>query len=226
MKIKYLLIFGLISLIVFLIYLGTIDKKIYYLSLDSTDGYNNLIANKLQKNNILESYINEYVDNSYRITDLIKDIEDNKKITINGKTKTLKNALVKADIITISIGSTDLFNQINYTDDYDESYDYIDEMLSDLEKMIKLVKQYCKEDIFLIGYYNPYEVNKIDELFNYLNKKIIELCKEYKINYIDISKIIDDKKYIDDKLIINKDGNEAIYNEIFDKILKKVIKNT
>lgn len=226
MKIKYLLIFGLISLIVFLIYLGTIDKKIYYLSLDSTDGYNNLIANKLQKNNILESYINEYVDNSYRITDLIKDIEDNKKITINGKTKTLKNALVKADIITISIGSTDLFNQINYTDDYDEIYDYIDEMLSDLEKMIKLVKQYCKEDIFLIGYYNPYEVNKIDELFNYLNKKIIELCKEYKINYIDISKIIDDKKYIDDKLIINKDGNEAIYNEIFDKILKKVIKNT
>lgn len=226
MKIKYLLIFGLISLIVFLIYLGTIDKKIYYLSLDSTDGYNNLIANKLQKNNILESYINEYVDNSYRITDLIKDIEDNKKITINGKTKTLKNALVKADIITISIGSTDLFNQINYTDDYDEIYDYIDEMLSDLEKMIKLVKQYCKEDIFLIGYYNPYEVNKIDELFNYLNKKIIELCKEYMINYIDISKIIDDKKYIDDKLIINKDGNEAIYNEIFDKILKKVIKNT
>lgn len=226
MKIKYLLIFGLISLIVFLIYLGTIDKKIYYLSLDSTDGYNNLIANKLQKNNILESYINEYVDNSYRITDLIKDIEDNKKITINGKTKTLKNALVKADIITISIGSTDLFNQINYTDDYDEIYDYIDEMLSDLEKMIKLVKQYCKEDIFLIGYYNPYEVNKIDELFNYLNKKSIELCKEYKINYIDISKIIDDKKYIDDKLIINKDGNEAIYNEIFDKILKKVIKNT
>ncbi len=226
MKIKYLLIFGLISLIVFLIYLGTIDKKIYYLSLDSTDGYNNLIANKLQKNNILESYINEYVDNSYRITDLIKDIEDNKKITINGKTKTLKNTLVKADIITISIGSTDLFNQINYTDDYDESYDYIDEMLSDLEKMIKLVKQYCKEDIFLIGYYNPYEVNKIDELFNYLNKKSIELCKEYKINYIDISKIIDDKKYIDDKLIINKDGNEAIYNEIFDKILKKVIKNT
>ena len=142
------------------------------------------------------------------------------------KTKTLKNTLVKADIITISIGSTDLFNQINYTDDYDESYDYIDEMLSDLEKMIKLVKQYCKEDIFLIGYYNPYEVNKIDELFNYLNKKSIELCKEYKINYIDISKIIDDKKYIDDKLIINKDGNEAIYNEIFDKILKKVIKNT
>ncbi len=226
MKIKYLLIFGLISLIVFLIYLGTIDKKIYYLSLDSTDGYNNLIANKLQKNNILESYINEYVDNSYRITDLIKDIEDNKKITINGKTKTLKNALVKADIITISIGSTDLFNQINYTDDYDEIYDYIDEMLSDLEKMIKLVKQYCKEDIFLIGYYNPYEVNKIDELFNYLNKKIIDLCKENKINYIDISKIIDEKKYMDDKLIINKDGNEAIYNEIFDKILKKVIKNT
>lgn len=226
MKIKYLLIFGLISLMVFLIYLGTIDKKIYYLSLDSTDGYNNLIANKLQKNNILENYINEYVDNNYRITDLIKDIEDNKKITINGKTKTLKNALVKADIITISIGSTDLFNQINYTDDYDEIYDYIDEMLSDLEKMIKLVKQYCKEDIFLIGYYNPYGLNKIEELFNYLNKKNIELCKEYKINYIDISKIIDDEKYINDKLIINKDGNEVIYEKIFDKILKKVIKNT
>lgn len=240
MKIKYLLILGVISLTVFLIYLSTLDKKIYYLSLgdslavglddqNKTYGYSDYLADYLKDKNLLETYLNEYSDVDYRTTDIIKDIEDNKKVVINDKTKTIKNALVKADIVTLSIGTNDLISKINYINNYDKMYDYADEMFKDLNKLLKLIRQYCKEDIFLIGLYNPYnrDDDKLIEIFNYINEKTKELCDKYDIIYIDTYNLfLSNSNYVPsiNNIQPTGEGYKAIFKELLDEINKKILK--
>lgn len=240
MKIKYLLILGVISLTVFLIYLSTLDKKIYYLSLGDSlavglddknqkHGYSAYLADYLKDKDLLETYLNDYSDIDYRTTDIIKNIEDNKKIVINNQTKTLKNALVKADIVTLSIGTNDLINKINYINNYDEMYDYADEMFKDLNKLLKLIRQYCKEDIFLIGLYNPYdrEDSKLIEVFSYINEKTKDLCKEYNITYIDTYNLfLNNPNYIPsiNNIQPTQEGYKAIFKSLLSEINKKIIK--
>ena len=107
---KKILIIGVIILSIFIIYLTTLDKKVYYLvlgdeiSLGLTSNnkyeknYTEYIKEYLEEKNILEKYINEYTTQNYRITDIINDINNNKEI--EDTKQTLKNALIKADGIT------------------------------------------------------------------------------------------------------------------------------
>ena len=226
MKIKYLLILSVIILLVFLIYLTTIDKKIYYLSLgdymavgltneNENKGYSELLKKYLIKNNLLEIYINDYSNKSYRTTDLIKDIQANKIVKIKSKNKTLKNALIKADIITLAIGNNDIKDKLTYSNS-DELYKYSDEMLEDLEKLFKLIREYCKEDIYFIGLYNPYS-SDFDKLFNYINKSSKELCEKYDIIYIDTYNL-----FSNNEILIDTYPTNSGYKEIFD-ILKRQI---
>ena len=102
MKIKTILVSSIIVLLVFLIYLTTLDKKVYYVSLGDSlalgqtpygnldYGYTDYVKDYLIDKKILEKYIKEFSDKNYRITDLIRDINDNKKIYINNKPKLLK----------------------------------------------------------------------------------------------------------------------------------------
>ena len=119
---KKILIIGVIILSIFIIYLTTLDKKVYYLvlgdeiSLGLTSNnkyeknYTEYIKEYLEEKNILEKYINEYTTQNYRITDIINDINNNKEI--EDTKKTLKNALIKADLVTLSIGTNDIISKI------------------------------------------------------------------------------------------------------------------
>ena len=230
MKIKYIIILSIIISLVFLIYLITIDKKIYYLSLgdymsvgltseNENKGYSEMLHKYLKENNILEIYINDFSNKSSRTTDLIKDIEDNKSIKINNQNKTLKNALVKADIITLAIGNNDIKDKLTYSTG-NELYKYSDEMLEDLEKLFKLIRQYCKEDIYFIGLYNPYNLD-FDELFNYINNSSKELCEKYDIIYIDTYNLFSNNKtYID--VYPTTTGYQAIFDILKRQISKKI----
>lgn len=232
---KKILIIGLIILTIFIIYLTNIDKKVYYLALgdslvkgEKTKGYSYIIKDYLKEKQILETYINDFAKSGYTTIDLINDIEDNKKI----KNITLQHALIKADLVTISIGANDILNKINIEEplDYDEIYNYIDDLTIDLEKLLKLIREYCKEDIILIGYYNPYPyLNKkeINRIFNYLNKKYEETAKEYKINYIKIDNIFKNNNFLENENDIHpsKAGYKAISKEIIKTINKTVLKS-
>ena len=111
---KKLLTIIIVVLAVFLIYLGFKDENVYYLSIGDylanginpygtkDYGYSDYVKDYLNENKKLEVFVS-YVSNNKRTIDIIKDIEDNVKIEVNGKKKTLQNALIKADIITISI---------------------------------------------------------------------------------------------------------------------------
>lgn len=242
MKIKTIFILSIIILFVFLIYLTTLDKKVYYLALGDSlalgqtpygnidYGYTDYIKDYLKDKDLLEKYINEFASPSYRTTDIIRDIEDNKKIYINNKPQTLKNALIKADLVTLSIGLNDLLYKFTIND-INKSYvfNHIDEMMVDMEKLFELLKKYCKEDIFIMGYYIPtvYSNNQdIRDYINYANKKLDLLAQIYKISFISVDKVLDEKlKYFPNPYNIHptKQGYEEISELFIEKIEEKVL---
>lgn len=237
---KKILVIALILLSVFFIYLNTIDKKVYYLALGdsiaagvnssgtSEYGYTDHIKTYLENRNLLETYIDEFAASGYRSIDLKRDIEDNKKITINDKEITLKNALIKADLVTLSIGSNDFFYYINANPN--DVYDHINTVISDLEDLFKLLREYCKEDIIIIGYYTPFKehenLDKIDDIIKFANKKLEELCTEYKMHYVDVFDLFKENDYLPNSNDIHPslEGYEAISKEIIKVIDKTLFK--
>ncbi len=204
---KKILIIGIIILSIFLIYLTTIDKKVYYLALGDQialgmtkegyyeKSYTDYIKEYLEKKEILETYINEYETQGYHITDMINDINNNKEIN----SKTIKNALIKADLITISIGTNDIISKIDNQNkltkiDYNKLYKNIDEIIKDLDNLLELIREYCKEDIILVGIYIGTNDEKLSELIHYANEKMKEISTKHNVIYVDEYEIITDSK--------------------------------
>lgn len=217
MKIKTLLITGIIIIFVILIYLSTIDTKVYYLNLSDSysseePNYSSYFNDYLKENKKLEKYISEFNINDYRITDLTRMIEDNKKIKINDSEQTIKNALIKADLLTFSIGMNDINYKIGNAS-INELYDYSDEILKDAEILFIILREYCKEDIIMLNYYNIYD-SEYDEIFNYINSKLDEIASEYNIKVIDLNNIVSNKS-IKNKNISLKE-HEIIFNKLVD----------
>ena len=88
--------------------------------------------------------------------------------------------------------------------------------------LFKLLREYCKEKIVLIGLYNNNDEN-LDEFFNYSNIKLEELCNKYNINYININDEFKNNKYFSNtnSLYPNKDGYMYIGKEIVKLIENK-----
>lgn len=222
---KKILITGLVFLVIFLIYLANMDKKVYYVALgDSLEreyvsneevyGYSYYIKNYLKKDDLLERYSDDFAKADTRITDIIKDINNNTKITTNKGSFSLKNALIKADLITVNISSNDVFNKLKGNNIvYNDVYDYIDDLAYDLDNLFKLMREYCKEDIVMVGPYNPFSdsSDKLD-VYEYFNEKYKDVCGEYDIIYVDLSDISE----------INGQNYERIANRVIDKMSKNL----
>lgn len=235
MKLKTIFIGSLLLLIVFLIYLTTLDKLVYFLALGDSiangktpygyhdNSYNDYILEYLENKNVLERFV-KWTNDNYRTTDLIQDIKNNKKILINNKEQSIKNALIKADLVTLSIGMNDLYYKLNTIDlNYDDLFKTIDEILLDIENLFELLKKYCKEDIFILSYYNSTNYN-LEKYINYLNKSLNNLCLKYKIHYIqiDINKL---DKLNEKNFLINRKGQKYIGNLIIDKLQNTLFKS-
>lgn len=200
MKIKKILIMSIVVFLVFLIYLTTIDKKIYLLTLSTNTSldllntieekkdYNKLVNNYLSKKDILEKNINSYIESTDRITDIIDKVEENYVIEIDNKKQTIKNALIKADLLTIDIGINELQTKLLLKNNTNEEiYEYIDELMTDYSKLLELLREYCKEDIILIGYYSSdYQYEKF---INYFNERLNNVASEYEIIFIDTNEL-------------------------------------
>lgn len=231
---KKILIIGVIVLSIFLIYLTTIDKKVYFLSLgdqinlgQTKEGkyeknHNDYVKEYLEKNNKLEIYINDYVTNGYRITDIINDINNNKEI--EESKKTIKNTLIKADLLIISIGTNDvtaLIDNINkFTNiDYNKIYKNINKIVLDLDKLLKIIREYCKEDIILIGININTTDEKINEIIEFANQKFKETSEKYNIEYINQY-----TKTKEIKIYPTKEEYGEIGNKIIDIINNNLLK--
>ena len=202
MKFKTIIISVIIVMIIFLIYLTSIDKEVYYLNLgdnvNESSDYSKKIEEYLNDKQKLEKTV-EFTDIDYRTTDLIRDINDNKIIKVGSKKQTLKNALIKADLITLSIGKNDIYYKINNSQ-LDELYEYVDEVLKDIKQLLAKIREYCKEDIIFIGIID--NNTNYPEVINYTNEKIKTMCEKQNIEFIDINKKLNINKTIDEVLTI------------------------
>ena len=200
---KKLIIIFLIFFSIFYIYLLTCDEKIYYLSISNnynSNDFSNIIAKKLKRNNLLEIHVNEFSNNNNRITDYIDMIDDNKYIIKNNKKIHFKNALIKADIITLSLGTKDFITN------YGDSTEKVLTIRNNIETLIKKIREYSKEDIYFISIYSEYVDSKyIDKL----NNDIKSICSDNKIKFININNNYNyitenNNKLISKYVIINK----------------------
>ena len=194
----------LVFVLIFLIYYFNINKNIHYVSIGDflsygKNSYSNNINNYYK--NKIDKYINVSKIDDYRVTSLINDINYNKEIIVNKEKIKIQNILIKANYITLSIGMNDILNKKKI------SYDYIDQLLNDIEKLFMLIRKYNKDRIDYLSFYNGINNN---ELIEYTNKRLEKLCEKNNINYIDISEL---NNYIIDTSI-TEEGTAYITNQI------------
>jgi len=230
---KKILTIIIVLLSVFLIYLGFKDEKIYYLSIGDflangvnsygakDYGYADYVKEYLEKNEMLEVYVNS-VENNKRSIDVIRDINDNVDISVGNKIKTFQNALIKADLVTISLGTNDFLNNLEFSEDFsvNDLYNKLEQASKDFEELFKVLRKYCKEKIVFIGFYNTKSDPNLNEFFEYANKKIMKIASSYNIDYINIYEEFKDNKYFDN--ITNSLPNKQGYKLISDKIIELI----
>lgn len=179
-------------------------------------GYSNYIVDYLKKNNQLNSYNDDFTSIDYRITDLINLIN----INYETNNQTINQAIHSADIITISVGMQELYYKINTNDT--NIYTYIDKMLEDTEELFTLIRKNNNKKIYMLGYYNTKNTNQ--DLFNYANIKLKEICQKNKITYIDTQSIFyKNTTYFENPNSFNP--NLQGYYKIYEKIIEKFKKN-
>ena len=211
MKRRYKLLIGFLAAGIFLItiFLLTRDRKIYYLSLGDSlaagqtpyntigKSYGDYVKEYLKDKNVLEFYTKGFAKSGYRSIDILNDIKSNKEIKVSGKKLSLKHALIKADVVTLSIGANDLFYKLNIgtefdLNEFDDIYTYVDESMSDIDKLLLELRKACKEEIMVFGFYNPFTnfsttlANEVEPIIIYANNKMQELANKYDMTYLDI----------------------------------------
>ena len=166
-----------VLLLIFVIYKYNVDKKIKYLYIGNDVYY--------KYNEIMKSYYNskqniEYIRNDdYRVMDLINEIKCNHTI----ENKKIQNVLIKSNVIVLNVGLYD----IEYKKEL--NYNYVDELIADIEKLLTIIRKYNKDKIYVLGFNNK------NKYYEYLNSKLEIICRSKKIIYIDIEKSIVNQLY-------------------------------
>lgn len=251
MKRRYKLLIGFIvtGIILTIIFFVTRDCSIYYLSLGDSlavgqtpnktiaSSYGDYVAEYLKDHEKLEFYTKSFAKSGYRSVDLLNDLKNNKEIKIKGKKLTIKHALIKADLVTVSIGASDLFYKLNLNNEFDingvdDIYTYADEALSDIDKLLHELRKACKEQIMVLGFYNPFTnfsanlANTAEPVISYANAKLEDLVSKYDMTFVDLhNTFLANDNYLPSKLEIypNKSGYRAIAKNIINLIDEKIL---
>jgi len=251
MKRRYKLLIGFIitGIILVSIFFLTRDKEIYYLSLGDSlaagqtpnntisESYGDYVAEYLKDKEVLEFYTKGFSKSGYRSIDLLNDLKNNKKIKVKNKDLTIKHALIKADIVTVSIGSNDLFYKLNIgnefdLNEFDDIYTYVDESIRDVDKLLYELRKSCKEQIMVFGFYNPFTnfsssfADTVEPVILYANDKMEKLVRKYDMTYIDIHDVfLANNNYLPSKLEIHptKEGYKAMSRSVINLIDKKML---
>ena len=173
----------------------------------------------LKENNIITEYNNYYINQDYRISDLINIIKYNEEIEINNKKISIHRLLKNNDILIVSIGMNDIYYKIN--EDTKNIYTYINNMVNNMEILLEEINQYNYKKVIFLGYYNI--TNKHNDLFTYLNYKMKRITNKYNYEYLELNNIIKNNQYYlqnSNNFNLNNRG----YNEI-SKIIVEKIKN-
>lgn len=213
---KKILLILFLFLSCYIIYAKTYDDKKFYLAVGDgiTAGYNDIIINYLDNLDILKEYNNSFINNDYRIKDLIRVIKYNEEMNINNKSVSIHYLLKEADIITLSIGMNDIYYKLN--NNTKDIYSYVNEMINDMEILLDSIKKYSCNKVIVLGYYNI--TNKNNDIFTYLNYKVKSLVETYGYDYIELANIINNEHLQStDNYYLNEEGNQLISKLIVEK---------
>ena len=223
-KIIMIILIGIIA--TFLIYKFNIQEKIYFLSLGdglatgmtayNIEGYNynDYIRDELEKKEKLEEFIHEFSKTGQTVENLITTIENNYEL--KELDLTIQQALAKSSLMTIAIGIDELASnslKANIPTKEKEKY------LSDMKRLMKLIRNFNNKEIYLIGIYKVYNLNQED--INYINENLQQIAKENQMTYIDITNLIEKKEYFltNDSYYLNYKGHQDIANRIIEKFV-------
>ena len=210
----------------FYIYKFTRDDKLFYLNIGdglakgvskygiTSYGYSDYLYRDLLEERLLNGYNNSFVNKNYRIIDVINIVKNNNAIKIDNKSVSINQLLKKADIITISIGMNELYYKLSYNS-Y-QIYQYLDDMVMEMDTLLNLINKYDNKQIFIIGYYSIN--NEYDDYINYLNTKIKVLTDKYDYIFIDCNRFLDSRYYSGSSFYLNVQGYELIYKNILAKL--------
>ncbi len=230
MKMKVLIVLIFFSLLVLFTYIHNEKEEINYTIIGDKDIFSNnlmsknfsdLIYEKLIEQKDFGFYSKDFISKDIRITDLINNIDDNIEID----DITIQNILKRTNLLVLNIGN----NEINYklskldTDENNDNivYAYLDEVITDLQKLIDKIKKINDGNIIFLGYFN--DTNNIDnnKYYDYINKKVKNLMTKKNIIFIDTFSILNkNEDYLtkSNSVYITNDGNLALFNKIYSKI--------
>ena len=174
----------------------------------------------LLKQMIWYSSCNEFREGWRRAFDLIQEIKTNNK---------LKKDLRESDLVTVSIGANDFLHKLAKNGlsigEVLELKDIVKEVIPDIDTCLKEIRKYAKEDMIVVGYYNPIPFlfntssNDLDKLFAYIDEEYNNLCKEYNCAYISMYQLFKNHKdYLPNPSDIHPSLNG--YQEMANKIIK------
>lgn len=199
MKKKLILLLIVSAIITIIIYTFNRNEKVYYLSLGDgvaegmtafhVEGYSysDYIKDELQSKKQLKKFVKGFNEKDQRVKDLILYIEKNTEITVGKETIPIQQAINKADIITLSIGSDELYTKEKITEKDIKNY------ASNLEILYKNISRYAQKDVLVLGLYYVMDVNTT--ITDKINLEIEELCQKYHFTYIDTRPIINQEDY-------------------------------
>lgn len=177
-----------VSLSIFLIYFFNRDTSVYYVALgDKNNNYYEDLTEYLESYEKLEVAKLQFLSNNPDVDDIYNQLKKN--ITVENQT--IKNALIKADLVTIYLNHNDILNN-------EGDFSKVDEKISKLNKLLKIIRSYCKEEIILIGPNDKYSGS-----LKYLNKTYRNIANDYNIKYIKMSESNDITDDIVSKININ-----------------------
>lgn len=201
----------LIILITILIYYKFENKKINYVAINITEkeNYSDYFVKNIKKlgkfNKILETKMSS--------EELLEDIDNNIEIYEN---VTIQNIINSASIITIMLNPNEIYNT--------KKYNELEIIINNINQILSKIRKISNAKIYFLGFYNIYDNKEKDNKIIYTNSKIENLCKKYKIDYIDLYNVLKNRKYlfyINDNNLPNKDANIMISNEILKKYNQK-----
>ena len=172
--------------------------------------FNDYLKEDYRTKHELKEYI-EYAIPNKTVKELIYEIKENKSIVKKEEQIEIKQAINKADILTIAIGMDELAN-IKITNQIKNEY------LHDLEELLSMIKMLNGKKVIILSLYSW---GKNDLLtIEKLNAGIRDIALSNGFLFVDINKILMNKGYYlsTDSYYINYLGHKSIYEE-----LKKVL---
>ena len=172
--------------------------------------FNDYLKEDYSTKHELKEYI-EYAIPNKTVKELIYEIKENISIVKKEEQIEIKQAINKADILTIAIGMDELANS-KITNKIKNEY------LHDLEELLSMIKMLNGKKVIVISLYTW---GKNDLLtIEKLNAGIRDIALSNGFLFVDINKILMNKDYYlsTDSYYINYLGHKSIYEE-----LKKVL---